>query len=228
MVLKGRLDWRWIGLKAAAHVLALLPALQLLRGALLDIRGEDPLAALATVLPTAGLGTDPVAAITHATGDWALRFLLATLAMTPLRRLTGAPWPIRFRRLLGLYAFFYTCLHLSTYLVLDLGGYWSQIFADITKRPYITVGFTAWLLLLPLAITSTRGWIRRLGRRWGQLHRLVYVAAVLAVLHFLWLVKSDLREPLLYAAVLAVLLGSRLWWAWRKPKTPAQPPPRGA
>ena len=132
---------------------------------------ETPLAAVASVLPTAGLGADPVAAITHATGDWALRLLLACLAMTPLRRLSGASWPIRFRRLLGLYAFFYACLHLSTYLVLDLGGYWTQLFADIAKRPYITVGFTAWLLLLPLAITSTRGWMRRLGRRWGQLHR---------------------------------------------------------
>ena len=227
MVLTRRLDWRWIGLKATAHALALLPLLQLLRGALLDIRGVDPLAAFAARLPTAGLGTDPVAAITHATGDWALRFLLASLAMTPLRRLTGASWPIRFRRLLGLYAFFYACLHFATYLGLDLGGYWAQIFADIAKRPYITVGFTAWLLLLPLAVTSTRGWIRRLGRRWGQLHRLVYVAAPLAVLHFVWLVKSDLREPLIYAAVLAVLLGARVWW-WRTRPAPAQPPPRGA
>ena len=226
MVLTRRLDWRWIGLKTAAHALALLPALQLLRGALLDIRGGDPLAAVAAALPTAALGTDPVAAITHTTGDWALRLLLLTLAMTPLRRLTGASWPIRFRRLLGLYAFFYACLHFATYLVLDLGGYWAQIFADIAKRPYITVGFSAWLLLLPLAVTSTRGWIRRLGRRWGQLHRLVYVAAVLGVLHFVWLVKSDLREPLVYAAMLAGLLGVRLWWRLRKP--PAQPPPRGA
>jgi sulfoxide reductase heme-binding subunit YedZ len=214
VVLSGRVDWRWVGLKAAAHVLALLPALQLLRGAWLDVRGADPLAAFAAFLPVAGLGTDPVAEITHTTGDWALRLLLATLAMTPLRRLLGAPWPIRFRRLLGLYAFFYACLHFATYLVLDLGGYWAQIFADIAKRPYITVGFTAWLLLLPLAITSTKGWIRRLGRRWGQLHRLVYVAAVLGVLHFVWLVKSDLREPLIYAAVLALLLGMRVWW-WR-------------
>ena len=224
MVLSGRVDGRWVGLKAAAHALALLPALQLLRGAWLDVRGVDPLAAFAAFLPVAGLGTDPVAAITHTTGDWALRLLLATLAMTPLRRLLGAPWPIRFRRLLGLYAFFYACLHFATYLVLDLGGYWAQIFADIAKRPYITVGFTAWLLLLPLAITSTKGWIRRLGRRWGQLHRLVYVAAVLGVLHFVWLVKSDLREPLIYAAVLALLLGMRVWW-WRS--RPAAAPRRG-
>ena len=215
MVLRGRVDWRWVGLKALAHALAMLPALILLRGALLDVSGTDPFAAVASVLPAEGLGADPVAAITHATGDWALRLLLACLAMTPLRRLTGQSWPIRFRRLLGLYSFFYACLHLATYLVLDLGGYWAQIFADIAKRPYITVGFSAWLLLLPLAVTSTRGWIRRLGRRWGQLHKAVYAAAMLAVLHFLWLVKSDLREPLLYAAILAVLLGMRIWW-WRR------------
>lgn len=208
MVLGGRIDWTWFGLKAAAHALALWPLAAMVHGALND-----------------GLGADPVAALTHATGDWALRLLLLSLAMTPLRRLTGQPWPIRFRRLVGLYAFFYACLHLSIYLVLDLGGFWTQIFGDIAKRPYITVGFSAWLLLLPLALTSTRGWIRRLGRRWGQLHRLVYGAAALAVLHFLWLVKSDLREPLVYAAVLAGLLGLRLWWRLRRP---APQPMRGA
>ena len=208
MVLSRGFDARWFALKALAHAAALMPLMQLVRGAL-----------------TAGLGADPVAAITHATGDWALRLLLACLAMTPLRRLSGASWPIRFRRLLGLYAFFYACLHLSTYLVLDLGGYWTQLFADIAKRPYITVGFTAWLLLLPLAITSTRGWMRRLGRRWGQLHRAVYVAAILGVLHFLWLVKSDLREPLIYAAVAAALLGARLGWRWHPPPSRVQ---RGA
>ena len=205
----GRRDWRWIGLKAAAHALALWPLVNLVLGVMHD-----------------RLGADPVAAITHATGDWALRLLLLSLAMTPLRRLLGQPWPIRFRRLVGLYAFFYACLHLATYLVLDLGGYWTQIFDDIAKRPYITVGFTAWLLLLPLALTSTRGWMRRLGKRWAQLHRLVYAVGVLAVLHFLWLVKSDLREPLIYAALLAVLLGLRLWWRLRRP--PAQAPKRGA
>jgi sulfoxide reductase heme-binding subunit YedZ len=221
-----RADWTWIGLKAAAHVLALLPALGLLRGALADIRGTDLFAGIVPGVAT--LGADPVAAITHGTGDWTLRLLLLCLAMTPLRRLTGKPWPIRFRRLIGLYAFFYACLHFGTYLVLDLGGYWSQIFADIVKRPYITVGFTAWLLLLPLAVTSTRGWIRRLGRRWGQLHKAVYVAGVLGVVHFWWLVKSDVREPLLYATVLAALLGVRLWWWRRRPAPAAQAPPRGA
>lgn len=201
MVLAGRrVDWRWAGLKALAHVLALWPLAWLVRAVVED-----------------GLGADPVAAITHFTGDWALRLLLLGLALTPLRRLLGQAWPLRFRRLVGLYAFFYACLHLATYLVLDLGGFWAQVFEDIAKRPYITVGFTAWLLLLPLALTSTRGWMRRLGRRWGQLHRLVYAAGVLAVLHFLWLVKSDLREPGVYAAILAVLLGLRLWWRLRRP-----------
>lgn len=209
MVLSLRADPRWIIAKTVAHALALSPLASLVHGAVHD-----------------SLGADPVAAITHATGEWALRLLLLGLALTPLRRLTGQSWPIRFRRLVGLYAFFYACLHLATYLVLDLGGYWTQVFDDIVKRPYITVGFTAWLLLIPLALTSTRGWIRRLGRRWGQLHRLVYVAAILAVLHFLWLVKSDLREPLVYAAVLALLLGARLWWRLRRPA--AQPPARGA
>ena len=208
MVLNRRPEWRWVLAKTLAHVLALLPLVALVRGALADT-----------------LGADPVAEITHTTGDWALRLLLLTLAMTPLRRLLGQPWPIRFRRLAGLYAYFYACLHLATYLVLDLGGYWMQIFADIGKRPFITVGFAAWLLLLPLALTSTRGWMRRLGRRWGQLHRTVYAVAVLAVVHFLWLVKSDLREPLIYATVLAVLLGARLWWKLRP--APARQPAGG-
>lgn len=203
------LDWRWIGLKALAHLLALLPLALLVRGALRDT-----------------LGADPVAAITHATGDWALRLVLLGLAMTPLRRLLGQAWPIRFRRLVGLYAFFYATLHLATYVVLDLGQYWGQILDDIVKRPYITLGFAAWLLLVPLALTSTKGWMRRLGRRWGQLHTLVYAVGALGVLHFLWLVKSDLREPLVYAGVLALLLGLRLWWKLRRPA--AQAPMRGA
>ena len=157
------------------------------------------------------LGADPVAEIEHRLGLWALRLLMATLAITPLRQLSGQAVVVRFRRMLGLYAFFYACMHFSAYLVLDLRGYWTQIFEEIAKRPYITVGFAAWLLLLPLAITSTTGWIRRLGRNWGRLHKLVYAAGVLAVLHFWWLVKSDIREPALYAGILAVLLGWRLW-----------------
>ena len=156
------------------------------------------------------LGADPVAEVEHRLGLWALRFLILVLAVTPLRQLTGKPALLQFRRMLGLYAFAYATLHFTAYLVLDLRGYWTQIFEEIAKRPYITVGFAAWLLLVPLAITSTRGWMRRLGRRWGQLHKLVYAISVFAVLHFWWLVKSDIREPALYAGLLAVLLGWRL------------------
>ncbi|WP_369944328.1 protein-methionine-sulfoxide reductase heme-binding subunit MsrQ [Xanthomonas medicagonis] len=158
------------------------------------------------------LGADPVAEVEHRTGLWALRLLLLTLAITPLRQLTGQPVLLRFRRMLGLYAFFYATVHLAAYLGLDLRGYWTQIFEEIVKRPYITVGFLAWLLLIPLAITSTQGWMRRLKRNWGKLHKAIYAIGVLAVLHFWWLVKSDIREPLLYAAILALLLG---WRGWR-------------
>jgi sulfoxide reductase heme-binding subunit YedZ len=167
------------------------------------------------------LGADPVAEIEHRTGLWALRLLMITLAITPLRQLTGQPVLIRFRRLLGLYAFFYATLHLAVYLGLDLRGYWTQIFEEIAKRPYITVGFTAWLLLVPLAVTSTQGWIRRLGRNWGKLHKTVYAIGVLAVLHFWWVVKSDIREPLLYAGILAVLLGWRAWKRFSPPRKAA-------
>ncbi len=161
------------------------------------------------------LGTDPVAQLEHRTGIWALRLLLATLAITPLRRITGRAGLVRYRRMLGLFAFFYACVHLTTYLVIDLGGYWSQLLTEIAKRPYMTVGFSAWLLLVPLAVTSTRGMMRRLGRRWQHLHRLVYLSALLAALHFLWLVKADHREPLAYLAILTTLLLARVRWPWR-------------
>jgi sulfoxide reductase heme-binding subunit YedZ len=158
------------------------------------------------------MGPNPVEAITHDTGDWALRLLLATLAVTPLRRLTGWAWLTRLRRMLGLFAFFYAVLHFSTYLWLDQFFDWQAIVADIAKRPYITVGFAALVLMLPLAVTSTKGWIRRLGPRWKELHRAIYVIGVLAVLHYLWLVKADLLEPVLYAGALAGLLAARLPW----------------
>ncbi|MFC4729291.1 protein-methionine-sulfoxide reductase heme-binding subunit MsrQ [Coralloluteibacterium thermophilus] len=190
--------WGWIVGKGLAHALALLPALVLGLWILQALGGADT------------LGADPVATITHYTGIWALRMLLVALAITPLRRLTGWNGWVRFRRLLGLYAFVYASLHFATYLFLDLGGLWGQILEDLVKRTYITVGVLAWLILAALAATSTTAAIRRLGRRWAQLHRLVYVAAVLAVLHFVWLVKADLREPALYAALLAVLLGARI------------------
>lgn len=167
------------------------------------------------------LGADPVAEIEHRTGLWALRLLLLTLAITPLRQLSGQSVLLRFRRMLGLYAFFYACVHLGVYLGLDLRGYWAQIFEDIVKRPYITIGFIAWLLLIPLAITSTQGWMRRLKRNWGKLHKAIYAIGVLAVLHFWWLVKSDIREPLLYAAILALLLGWRGWRALSARRTTA-------
>jgi len=171
-----------------------------------------PLALLVWRIAAGRLGANPVEAVLHFTGAWGLRLLLVTLAVTPLRRLTGRGWLLRFRRMLGLFAFFYVVLHVAVYLVLDRGLAWDEIVTDLSKRPYIMVGFAAFVLLVPLAVTSTRGWVRRLGRRWQLLHRSVYLIAVLGVLHFLWLVKADLREPLIYAAVLAVLLAARVPW----------------
>lgn len=161
------------------------------------------------------LGANPVETLSHRTGDWSLRFLLLTLAVTPLRRLTGWNGLQRFRRMLGLFAFFHVCLHFSVYLIFDQFFDLSTIIADVAKRPYITVGFAAFVLLIPLAVTSTNRMIKRLGRNWQRLHRLVYLIAILGVLHYLWLVKADLREPLIYAGILAVLLGYRLWWRMR-------------
>ena len=131
--------------------------------------------------------------------------------MTPLRLIPKQSWPIRFRRMIGLYAFFYACLHFAIYLFLDLGSYWSQIGADIIKRPFITVGFTAWLLLIPLAFTSNQWMMRRLKRNWQKLHKLVYAIGILGVLHYWWLVKSDVREPLMYAGILLLLFSMRFW-----------------
>ena len=160
------------------------------------------------------LGANPVETLSHRTGDWSLRFLLLTLAVTPLRRLTGWNGPIRFRRMLGLFAFFYVCLHFGVYLIFDQFFDWAGIVEDVAKRPYITVGFAGWLLLVPLAVTSTNGMMKRLGRNWQRLHRSVYLIGALGVLHYLWLVKTDITEPLLYGGLLGLLLGYRLWW-WR-------------
>jgi sulfoxide reductase heme-binding subunit YedZ len=159
---------------------------------------------------TDGLGADPVKSITHRTGWWTLALLLVTLSITPIRRITGYNRLVQQRRMLGLFAFFYATLHLLTYVVLDQTLDLSYVGEDIAKRPYITIGFTAWLLLVPLAVTSTKGWIRRLGKRWVRLHRLVYLVATLGVIHFYWQVKKDVREPLIFAAVLGVLLAFRL------------------
>lgn len=157
------------------------------------------------------LGANPLEFITHATGDWTLRFLLVSLAVTPLRRLARIPELIRFRRMLGLFAFFYGALHLLTYLWFDKFFDFADILKDIAKRPFITAGMAAFLAMAPLAATSTTGWIRRLGgRNWQRLHRLAYFAALAGVVHYYWLVKSDIRRPLIYASIAAVLLLARL------------------
>lgn len=157
-----------------------------------------------------GLGAEPIREIQLRTGWWTLTLLLVTLAVTPVRMLTGWNWLIRFRRMLGLFAFFYAVLHLTNYVVVDQFFAWGMIGEDILKRPWITLGMTALLLLIPLAVTSNRAMTRRLGRRWGQLHRLVYLAAALGVIHFLWLVKLDTAEPTRFGVVLVVLLLFRL------------------
>lgn len=156
------------------------------------------------------LGVNPIEKLTHVTGMTALVLLLVTLAVTPVRRLTGWNAVVRIRRPLGLFAFSYASLHVAIWMVLDLGMQLDWVWEDIMERPYITVGLAAFVLLVPLAVTSTRGWIRRLGRTWGRLHRLVYASAALGIVHFYWLVKSDVRLPLLLAGVFALLMAARL------------------
>jgi sulfoxide reductase heme-binding subunit YedZ len=168
-----------------------------------------PLSGLVYSIAAAQLGPNPVEFLEHYTGLWSLRLLLACLAMTPLRRLTGRPEPVQIRRLLGLWAFAWLCGHFVIYLTFDLEWSPAALADDLVKRTYITLGFLGWLLLVPLAITSTRGWQRRLKRAWQRLHRLIYAAALLGTLHFVWLVKSDLREPLLYLAIFAGLMAAR-------------------
>ncbi len=179
-----------------------------------------PLALLFWRASTGALGANPIEFVTHRTGWWTLTFLMITLSVTPLRRLLDAAWLLRLRRMLGLFAFFYACMHFSIWLVIDQFFDWTAIVKDVAKRPYITVGFTAFVLLIPLAATSTNAMVRRLGAaRWQRLHRLVYLIGVLGVTHFWWLVKKDIREPLAFAAVLAILLGARLVYLQRKRTT---------
>jgi sulfoxide reductase heme-binding subunit YedZ len=185
------------------------------------IGGLLPLALLLFAGATGGLEADPVKDVTHRTGKAVLVLLLCTLSVTPVRRLSGWNGVTPARRPLGLFAYFYACLHFFIYLG-DQGFAPGYIVEDVVKRPYVTAGFTALVLLTPLAVTSTKGWIRRLGKRWTRLHRLVYAAAVLGVVHFLWSVKKDVREPLIYAAALAVLLALRVpGWIEARRKTSA-------
>lgn len=179
---------------------------------------------------TVGLGANPISYATNLLGDTTLRLLLASLSMTPLRLLFGIGWQMSLRRLLGLFAFFYACLHFSVWIVLDHFFDWDQMFADIVKRPYITVGASALTLLVPLAATSTVGMVKRLGaKNWRRLHRLVYLIGVLGVLHYLWLAKKGVNDPYYYASFLAILLGVRLWdWVRRllKRRQPLPATPR--
>ena len=182
-----------------------------------------PLAFLVSLLPLAyivhaaltdpdALGANPINEVEHFTGEWALRFLVFTLAVTPLRKLLGWSALARYRRMLGLFAFFYATVHLATWVAVDMELNAADMWHDVVKHKYITIGMAAWLMLLPLAVTSTKGWIRRLGgRRWQSLHKLTYAAAVAGAIHFFWAVKKDVTEPLIYAAVIAGLLGYRAW-----------------
>ena len=179
-----------------------------------------PLGWLAFTVSTGRTGPNPAEDIILTTGIWALRFLLITLAITPVRRLTGVNVVIQYRRMLGLFAFFYACVHLFSYLLFDRLFHVGEILTDIADRPFITAGMTALALMIPLAVTSTKGWIRRLGRRWQTLHRIVYLSAAAACLHFVWKVKVVVGEPVYCVAVLTVLLGFRLLWRLRLPERP--------
>jgi sulfoxide reductase heme-binding subunit YedZ len=187
---------RWI--KIPVFLLALVPAALLVRGMLIG-----------------DLGVNPAETIQLQTGRWALRFLLVTLAITPVRRITGWNLVIQYRRMLGLFAFFYATLHFTAYWAFDLNFAPATILTDVVKRPFITMGFLAFLCMVPLAITSTKGWIRRLGKRWALLHRLIYVSGTCAIVHFAWKVKVFTGDPVLYAGILTALLGFRIFWTIR-------------
>jgi len=189
-----------------------------------------PFADLLWRLIKGDLGINPVETLQHGTGDWTIRFIVFTLCITPFRKLLKLPDLIRFRRMLGLFAFFYVCLHFLTYLGPDQSFDVSGMWKDVAKRPFITVGFAAFISLIPLAITSTAGWIRRIGgKRWQMLHRLIYFAAVCGVVHYYWLVKSDVRKPVFYGALVGILLLWRLgdWFFKRKSQVPARAPTTG-
>lgn len=194
-VSKRQLAW----IKALLFVLALIPLVRLIWLGMND-----------------NLTANPIEFIERSTGTWALIILLITLSMTPIRLMTGITWQIQLRRMMGLFMFFYACLHFTTYIWLDHWFDWSEISKHIIKHPYVLVGFSAFVLALPLALTSTNGMMRRLGARWKQLHYTVYIVAILGVLHFWWLVKKDIREPLLYAIILFVLLGIRVYYKFKK------------
>jgi len=168
---------------------------------------------------TNDLGVNPAETLQLETGEWALKFLIITLAVTPVRRLTRWNRVIQFRRMLGLFAFFYACLHFLTYIVLDKYFAFGEMMADVLKRPFITAGFVAFVAMVPLAITSTKGWIRRLGRRWQVLHRLIYVSGAAAAVHFVWKVKVVIGEPIYYALAIALLLGFRVVWQLKSAKS---------
>jgi methionine sulfoxide reductase heme-binding subunit len=174
-------------------------------------------------LTAAGVPVDPVEFLTFGSGDWTLYLLCATLAVTPLRRFTGWNWLVRLRRMVGLFAFFYAFTHFMTFLWFDHFFDVAAMWKDVLKRPFITVGFTAFVLLIPLAATSTKGMVRRLGRRWSQLHRLIYVIAPLGILHYWWMKagKNDLEQPLVWGIAVAALLGLRIWWSWSRTRTVA-------
>lgn len=191
--------------RAAAWLLGALPAAWLAWQLWLAWNGESH-----------ALGREPVKGLEHRTGDWTIRFLALSLLVTPLRQLAGWNWLARYRRVFGLLAFGYASAHLATFVVLDLELQVGEVAREIVKRPYITIGFTAWLLLVPLAVTSTAGWIRRLGTRWDRLHALVYVVVALGILHYWWSQKKDKSDPLAWALVFAALLGWRAWWTWRR------------
>jgi sulfoxide reductase heme-binding subunit YedZ len=187
-----------------------------------------PLAWLVSTAVWGDLGANPVETITNTTGIWTLRFLAITVAITPIRWITRWNPIINFRRMIGLYAFFYGTLHFLIYFILDRSLIFDDLWEDIVKRPYITVGFTAFMLMVPLAVTSTTGWIRRLGgRRWNLLHRLVYVSVTLGVIHYWWKVKLDVTNPMVYAAIVAALLGARLvrWFSRRQAGAAARTAP---